>query len=318
MATPPTNSTTTIEPCTHTARQLWQYSGKLALENILVRANGHLLLTSFHTGDLYSLDPSSSSPSISTLVSLPGSTGLAGITALDGTGTLFAVSGGEHISFGFVKETVAVYVVQILPDSNDQAVVLDRIFVNAVLNGMTSLPGSPHVALGVDSKAGTAVRIDTRTRQVDVAIADPALEPGSGFPLGVNGVRARGDGYLYFTNSGKGTFARVAIDAQGNKAGDVEVLASLPTMPPSKANAYDDFIFDGEGNAYVSLHSDSYVKITPDGVQTPFVNSTMHGGKIYEPTSAAISRYGKTLYLCTGGSLAGGKTVGGQVLEVTI
>ncbi|KAI3398215.1 hypothetical protein diail_9692 [Diaporthe ilicicola] len=70
------------------------------------------------------------------------------------------------------------------------------------------------------------IRIDTRTKDVSVAIEDEALHPGNGAALavGIKGLKTRGD-FIYFTNSALGTFSRVPIDELGNKAGNFEVLA---------------------------------------------------------------------------------------------
>ncbi|KAL8742041.1 MAG: hypothetical protein Q9190_005422 [Brigantiaea leucoxantha] len=271
-----------------------------------MRPNGHLLLTTLHSGDLYTLDPKSPQPLI--VASLPGATGLCGIATVDVRANIYAIGGGEHISFGFTPGTVAVWVVQI--GENDMGVVLARIPVNATLNGMDSLPAKPHIVLGVDSKGGRVMRINTQTRHVDVAFDDPSLGPSPTFPLGVNGARIR-DNHLYFTNSGQGTFARMPIDHDGNKVGNVEVVATLPQPPARADNAYDDFIFDHAGNAFVSLHSSSYVKITPKGDQSVFLNETGYSPGLIEPTSAALSLDGKTLYLSTAGTTVGTTVYGG-------
>ena len=318
MASPPAAPASGNPPSREpVVRQLFQFASRTAIENIHVRPNGHLLLSTLNSGDLYTLDPAAAAPTAVVVASLPGSTALTGIATVDAEANLFAVGGGEHISFGFVKGSMAVYVIQIPADSSS-GVILDRIPVDATLNGMTSLSATPYIVLGVDSVDGRVMRINTRTRAVDVPISDPSLGPGdSKFPIGVNGVEIRGD-YLYFTNSAQGTFARIAIDVEGNKAGDVQVLATLPRLPGSMGNAYDDFTFDTHGNAYVAYHSYSFVKITPEGDQTVWVGSTENYTDVLEPMSAALSRDGKVVYLCTGGATVGTTVHGGQVLEVKI
>ncbi|KAH7306099.1 hypothetical protein BKA65DRAFT_578232 [Rhexocercosporidium sp. MPI-PUGE-AT-0058] len=306
-------------------RQIFQFPTTTYIENIHVRPNGHLLFTTLSSGDLYTINPNDSNPIHSVVATLPGSTGLAGIATVDAAAGIFAVSGGEHISMGFAPGSVAVYIICIPADSNT-GVVLDRISVDGTLNGMTSIPGTPDIVLSVDSVGGRVMRINTRTRAVDVAISDPSLGRGdSTFPIGVNGVKVRNE-FLYFTNSALGTFARFPIDAEGNKKGDVEIMATLPDTPPGANIAYDDFDFDRDGNAYVACHSYSFLKITPGGEQSVWL-----GGKrevkvdgwgfyrdVFEPMAAKLGNDGNFMYLSTGGAVIGERVQGGQILEVEL
>ena len=224
-------------------------------------------------------------------------------------------SAAANISFGFTPGTVAIWVVQI--DDSDKGVVKSRIPVDATMSGMAALPTKPHIVLGFDIKGGRVMRIDTQTQHVDVAFEDPSMGPGLSFPVGINGARIR-DNSRYFTNSGKGTFSRMPIDHDGNKTGDVEVIATLPNPPARVDNAYDDFTFDHAGNAYVSLHSSSYVKITPEGKQTIFLDGSECSPGLMEPTSAALSLDGKILYLCTAGKTVGTTVYGGQLFQIEL
>ncbi|KAH6671287.1 hypothetical protein B0J14DRAFT_670318 [Halenospora varia] len=95
-------------------------------------------------------------------------------------------------------------------------------------------------------------RINTVTRKVDVAFADPLLGHGPTFKVGINGPRIF-NGYLYFTNSGQGTVGRVKIADDGSKAGDIEIVARIPGMPPGMGHAYDDFTLDSYRNAVMCL-----------------------------------------------------------------
>ncbi|TVY94167.1 hypothetical protein LAWI1_G001362 [Lachnellula willkommii] len=298
-----------------TPRQIFQFADGTNLENIHVRGDGTLLLSSLTTGDLLTIDPTSPSPSPRVVANLTGSTGVTGIATLDAGGSLFAVSGGIHTSFNFVSGSMAVYVVS-LPAGSTTGIVQDRISVNATLNGMDALEGSTETVLSADSLGGRVLRINTRTRVVDVVLDDPILGPGATFPLGINGLKIH-DGYVYFTNSGQGLFARVKIDGEGNQDGEFEVVARNP-QTPAASNAYDDFAFDALGNAYVSLHSYAFVKITPEGNQTTWVGSVGNYSDVWEPSAAAASSDGKVIYLSTAGVTFDGKVEGGQVLEVVV
>jgi len=298
-------------------KQVFEFSDSTFIENIHVRPNGHLLISTFGTaGELLSLVPTAADPSPRSVANLTGSTGLSGIATIGPS--RYAVSGGIHSSFKFANNSMHVYVLSV-PENSDKGVVLDRISVpdTEMLNGMAALPAMPYVVLSADSISGRIFRINTRTRLVDVAFSDPNLGPGGNIavPLGANGLKIH-NGFLYFTNSGQGTFARVQINNDGSKAGEVQVITKLQGAV-SMSNAYDDFAFDREGNAYVALHSFSVRKISANGVQT---NLAGGGNNTFfkEPTSVALSRDGKSIYVSTGGTTLDGVVFGGQIIQVSL
>jgi hypothetical protein len=214
-----------------------------------------------------------------------------------------------------------VYVVSV-PGDSESGILLDSISVPGAtgLNGMAALPAMPRVVLSADSHGSCIHRINTLTRLVDVAFADPLLSYGPNFKVGINGLKIF-NGYVYFTNSGEGTFAQVNINDDGSKAGDVEIIARLTGEPPGMGHAFDDFTLDSDGNAYVTLHNNEIVKITPDGTQTTFAGG--NDSTVFKnPTSAATSQDGKSIYVATAGATAG-KTPGemvfnGQVIQLSI
>ncbi|CAG8984082.1 hypothetical protein HYALB_00003024 [Hymenoscyphus albidus] len=291
--------------------EIYAFPQATFIENIHVRSNGSLLLSTLNTGKLYSLDPNAAKPAPVVVAILPGSTGLTGIATIEPN--LYAISGGLHSEFIFANDSMAIYVVSLPPTiastnpnaGNDQvAIIVDQIPVNKTLmmNGLTSLPQKPHILLSADSIGGRILRINTQTRAVDVSFSDAALGPGgpTTVPLGANGLHTSSSGdYLYFSNSGQGTFARVKINAEGDKEGPIEIIARL-AGEISLLNAYDDFALDAAGNAYVSVHSTSLQKITPAGVQTTVAT------QLKDPTAAAMSGHGEYVYISTGGGIIDG------------
>lgn len=289
------------------------------IENLHVLPNGELLLSTMdNEGLLYTLDPKDATPEPKQVVaprSFGNTTGLSGIVPLGDD--VYAVSGGLHTSFAFENDSMHVYMVDLR-----KGAVVDSIHVpgTTTMNGMAAVPRKPWKLLSGDSVGGRVLRIDTRTREVDVAIEDAAIGPADknsswGLPpIGINGLRTRGD-YLYYTNSGLGTFGRVRIDEDGNKDGEFEILATTA----SDAGIYDDFTFDSQGNVYVALHSTAVAKISPDGTQTIFAgggNST----QFKEPTSAALAGDGKSIYVSSGGThfRTGNSADGGQVFQLQV
>ncbi|GJN72076.1 hypothetical protein PLIIFM63780_005589 [Purpureocillium lilacinum] len=307
-------------------RQLYQFPNATQfVENIAIRPNGHLLLNTFDDGRMYTLDPrrhhhgGDDNGAARLVVKVPGVTGLTGIAEI--APDVFAVSAGVNnlSDYSFVAGTARIFTV----DFNRRAgaggggpVVRTaaRLPSAQILNGLVALPRHPHVVLSADSKAGRVLRTDTTTGRVDVAFADARLAPGDvppGLPtLGINGIKIHG-GFLYLTTSAQRVFARVRIDEWGRRVGDLEQLAQLPLSPPKVP---DDFSVARDGTAYVATHLDTLVKVAPDGRWTPLV--VAEGDvKLDSPTSTALTRDEKTLYVVTGGG-TGGK--GGQVLAVQL
>jgi len=299
-------------------RLVYQFGERTFIENLAVRRNGHILLSTFRDGSLFDLDPNAANPEANLVAELPGVSSLVGIaeTADD----VFAVGGGTRVpeGFGFIQGSMRVFRVDMNKKdagagASDVVAILADLPDTRGLNGMCALPGRPSVVLGADSKAGRILRIDTATGRVDAPIVDALLRPSTDpaiVPIGVNGIRASGE-YLYFSNSGLGFFGRVRITADGERAGEVERIAGIEN--PAMMHAYDDFAVvasdGGPTTAYVTLHANAVQKIgVDDGSQTSFVG----GGEstlLKNPTSAALSRDRQKLYICT---------AGGQVVEVGI
>ncbi|KAI0876616.1 hypothetical protein GGS24DRAFT_450926 [Hypoxylon argillaceum] len=300
-----------------TGNVVFQFPNRAFIENLHVLHNGHILFSTLTSGNLYILNPKSSNPSPVIVVSLVGSTGLTGIVPL-GQGR-YAISGGIHSSFSFVRGSMRLYVVSMESSDPAGAEVTDIIPVpdTSMMNGMVALPNRPHTVLSADSIDGRIYRVNTETKEVSVAFADPALAPGDspGIPFGANGLKLRG-GYLYFTNSALGTYARVSIDDNGDKTGNVEVLATLGSAA-SPSNAYDDFDFDAQGNVYIAVHSASINRVTPNGEQSLFAGGS-DSTTFKEPTSVAMAEDGKSIYVTTGGTIVGNTTYGGQIINVKL
>ncbi|ESZ96897.1 hypothetical protein SBOR_2691 [Sclerotinia borealis F-4128] len=300
-------------------KTIYQFPQPVFIENIHTRDNGHLLLSTLANGTLVTIDPVAATPSPVPVVTISDSPSyaLTGIATIDRN--LYAVSGGIHLPYAFVNDSMSIYAVSIPENPHDgSAGVIDTIPITnpnrQLLNGMAALPATPWVVLSAESLCGCIYRTNTRTRAFDIAFSDPAFaSTNSELPVGINGIQIRHN-YVYFTNSDQGTFGRVKINRDGSKAGKVEVIAKYQGTLSLTA-AYDDFTFDDEGNAYVASHPNSVVKITPHGVQTTIAgggNSTLLLG----PTALTISRDGKFIYVVTGGT----STVpsGGQIVRISI
>lgn len=295
------------------ARELYRFTNGTFIENVAVRPNGHLLLSTFANASLFTLDPLSPEdplPPPRYVGSVPDITGLTGLAQV--APDVWAVSGGvsDIENYAFVEGTAVVSLFDLqgwAPSEGNEggvpAEIVARVPDAAMLNGMTNLAANPHIVLSAGSKTGSIIRIDTRTGAVDEAFQDDVLAPYSPefkrAPLGVNGVHIAGD-YLYFTNSDKAFFGRVPVDEQGGRAGDIEIIN---TMADDDTHAYDDFSVAAEeaGMVYVGKQKDSVVGISTEHGRAEVLLGPDSPIVVEMPTSTALSLDGKTLYIVTGG-----------------
>ncbi|KAH7320281.1 hypothetical protein B0I35DRAFT_408961 [Stachybotrys elegans] len=319
LGIPPHHQLDPRDKCIGSASLIFNFTDSTFIENLQVLPDGRILFTTLDTGILRVIDPRGRDPSPRPLVSLPSTTGLSGIARL--SEDIYAVTGGVHTLFAFEPGSMRVFIVDVSSGRIRDIIGVPK---TAMMNGLVALPNCRTTLLSADSLTGSILRIDLSTRRVDVAFSDPLLNSTSAeVPLGVNGLRIRGQ-YLYFTNSGAGTFGRVPIDDRGNMAGKVEIVAQLSGRV-SFTNAYDDFDFDRQGNAYLALHSTTVSQVSPSGKQVTFAgcagDDVCDPAFIFrEPTSVALDNDGKSLYVSTGGNTGMGcsQNLGGQLIRVPL
>ncbi|KAH9884619.1 hypothetical protein F4778DRAFT_762888 [Xylariomycetidae sp. FL2044] len=316
-----------------TTRQVYESPDGTFFENIAVRPNGHLLLSSFHEGRMYGLDPNAPGNSSAVVMAqFPNVTALSGIARVGAD--KYAVTGGvlNQTAMTFAPETVRVFTVDFavcdLGGGHGPAPVIETVApISAApggLNGMTALPALPHIVLSADSIQGAVYRTDTNTGQVDVAFQDDLLaatDPSSPIPLGVNGIHISG-GYLYWTNSQAIRFGRVPITQWGDRAGPMEILAELQRN--ATVRSFDDFAITAGHVAYAGLHPQRLQKIEPDGTMTTLVDGNLDDDSatvpqiLRGPTSVALRADGLAVYVTTGGFTTENENLGGQVVEVIL
>ncbi|KAJ7646497.1 hypothetical protein FB45DRAFT_1018813 [Roridomyces roridus] len=124
-------------------------------------------------------------------------------------------------------------------------------------NGLSSVPGFPNLVLAADSVAGAVYEVDMRHGTARIAITDESMSlvPDGPFPaLGINGLRVH-DGWLYYSNSQRGTFMRMPVNV-GNggveQAGSAHIIATVEPWGPSTGHEWDDFTIDGMGRVWVA------------------------------------------------------------------
>ncbi|KAG9232599.1 hypothetical protein BJ875DRAFT_73527 [Amylocarpus encephaloides] len=279
-------------------RKVYTFGINRFTENMAVRCNSRLLLTSMSVPTLFQVNPLLASPDASILYTFPNASGLMGITETT-TDDVFALTTGTwdlantRAEFGSLN----IYTIDLRP-STPTVKHIANILNSTIFNGITSVPGNRKLILAADSALGAVWKVNLSTGAYDIAFSDPLFAPISqnqGQNLGINGLLAKGS-YLYFTNSAQGLYGRVPISSSGAKNGPVQILSN-PTM----GIVFDDFPIDGSGNAWIASHPSQVVKVRNGGAQKVLTNATA----LLNPTSARFGRGSarqlRTLYITNGG-----------------
>ncbi|KAK7028706.1 hypothetical protein R3P38DRAFT_2525474 [Favolaschia claudopus] len=228
------------------------------LECLAIRPNGHLLITSVVSPTLYTLDPRASPPTLNELHTFPNATALNGIVEYANDTFAVVVSLLSVQTISAPLDSVVIWSVDFTPNNSSSEFStrpLARIPSSPFTNGITAVPGHPDLLLAADSRLGVAWEVNVRTGTTRIAVADETMEPGfdAVLQIGLDGIRAHDDGFLYFTNAVKGLFARVSRTHRA----PVEVLGTERAVIGGGENGtdvvYDDFVFDERGRAVVAF-----------------------------------------------------------------
>ncbi|KAJ7282209.1 hypothetical protein C8J57DRAFT_1218442 [Mycena rebaudengoi] len=279
---------------------VYQSPTGVILESIAVRPSSKLLITSIQSPTLFTLDPGVANANLDEVYTFPNSTGLIGIVEYKPDVYAIVASEFNVTAASATPGSVVIWSVD-LTSGFPVAKPAARIPRSMLTNGLSSVPGHPDLVLASESYLGTAYEVNMRTGTVRVKFHGPALAAGAPAPpaLGINGLHVR-DGSLYFTNTERGTFARVPL-----RGGAIEVLGDL--KPFGLSSGYDDFAFDVEGRAWVATHPGALQLFTPlangTWVQETAVGDPAGSTVVNVPTAAAFGRKGsrktKILYVTT-------------------
>jgi hypothetical protein len=300
---------------TRPAHLLYQFPNttRIDIENIAIRRNGRLLLNLISEPSIYWLDPAQHNPSPKHLHTFPYATSLTGIA--ETSPDVFAVAVGNYTYQKLQAHpgSFSIWSIDLNP-ATPVAKMITSIPEAKALNGMTALPGSPDVVLVADSTLGAIFSVNITSGEHLIAIQDSHFGRTSKFPIGINGVHARGE-RLYFTNSAYATFGFVPVTEEGRVAGNVSILANN-----TKGDVYDDFALDRNGTAWITNHPNTLTEVTARGEQLIAAgggNTT----QLVQPTSAALGRGDEecTLYIVTAGTVSkNSDTTCGQVFTINI
>jgi len=303
-------------------RTIYEFPNETWVENIAVRSNGNLLLNLLSTPTLYELNPFNPAPGSAELLhTFPFATGLAGIAEIEPD--VFAILAGNWSleTFSTTPGSWSVWKADFRHGDIPAISKIADVTKASFLNGMTLLaPGSPFLLIA-DSVLGVVWRLNYLTSEYEIILQSPLMQPIDEAPiLGINGIHVFNSS-VYFTNSFKGLFAKVPVTLEGPNAGsatgEYEVVA--------KNGVGDDFIFDKEGNAYITQDpSDALQLVNQEGQVTVLAGNT--NSTLLEGDTA--DAFGRTksdeniLYVVTNGGIAkpvpGTQIVGGKVIAVDV
>ncbi|KAM0743409.1 hypothetical protein ACQRIT_003586 [Beauveria bassiana] len=296
----------------YTTQLLHQFPSHLQwVENMALRPNGNILLTTFDQARIYELDASNNGNPPRLVATLPDADVAIGIA--ETSPDVFAVETGHlnrtswHLDGSGRIDTLdftrldchgrpKVQTVAALPQAK-------------LPNGMAALPMHSHLDLSADSITGTIYRTDTNTGNVDVAIQDPKLAPQVNPDpflklIGVNGLQTH-NGYLYVTSTSAQFLGRYKIDPYGSLLSEIHMGTTWRLRET--------------GSVFGAVPPDSVSKVTipQNGSAYEMAFLVDHDGELQRPTAAILSLDETTLYVSTGGrNEEGGK--GDQMFAVRL
>ncbi|KAM7186293.1 hypothetical protein V8F33_011889 [Rhypophila sp. PSN 637] len=290
-------------------RNIFTFPRNHFIENIAVRSNSQLLVTSMSVPHLFAIDPNAAVPNATIIHTFTNSTGLAGIAEI--TPDVFALVTGTWDLANTRAElgSLAVWKVNFNSLAGPQVSFLTQIANSTIFNGLVRHPTNPRLLLAADSAIGAVWKVDLLTGTYGVAFSSPLLTPTGtameGLHLGINGLTARGN-TLYFTNSAQKFFGKVTINWEGVPTGPIQIISNSTAAPGTPGNVvYDDIALDRKGKvAWIASHPDYAVGVRLNGnnhAQRVIQNSTL----LLNPTAAAFGRGSRkeerTLYITNGG-----------------
>lgn len=307
--------TTATLPLPH--HTITQFPPGTWIENIAVRPNGNLLLTTLTpNASLYEvLSPFSTSPSVALLFTIPTVTSLMGIT--ETVPDTFAVVGGNFSAAGGVPDSYALWTADFSSceeggsKSSPKVSLVTTIPDAVLLNGATTASGNPNAVLVADSQQGKLFRVDIARRKYSLAAALPEMAGGL---VGINGVHMH-KGYLYWTNDEQTTVYRARFTPDGGlvPGAGAERVANVSGL----TGHVDDFMFGpgtGSDTMFVATNQDDVLLAVGTDGKAEVVVGGAGDAAVGGSTSCAFGRTGRdgrVLYVATEGGKVEAVEVGG-------
>ncbi|KAH7024239.1 hypothetical protein EDB80DRAFT_557973 [Ilyonectria destructans] len=284
-----------------------------SLENLFIRDNGDILVTSTKSSTLFQISPSNLYAPVA-IGEVPGYTGLLGIAEME-KGIFYVIAS----NLTETSYSNAVWQVNLRDGAEPRSGSNSTARISHVadfssaqqLNGMTRLSPSDadHILLS-DSANGTITRLNVRTGLAEVILNDPTMQPlSSGLGIGVNGIHTLGS-KLFFTNLDQKVFASIPISPAGLATGPVEILATNITFQ-------DDFSLSPCGTrAWIATNGpmeifevDILSKVKRIRATSPFLGSS-------SSVAASFANSSQQLYVT--GTLSIGNSSQGSVARIDL
>ncbi|KAK3392822.1 hypothetical protein B0H63DRAFT_456664 [Podospora didyma] len=297
-----------VAPTQPSIRNVYTFPKNTFIENIAVRSNSKLLITSMSVPDLFLIDPTVANATAPIVHTFANATGISGIAEI--SPDVFALVTGvwDLINTRAQLGSLAVWTVDFNRRTTPLVRFVTQIQNSTIFNGIVRHPTNPRILLAADSALGAVWRVDLVSGAYGVAFVSPLLAPTETAHLGINGLKAAGS-HLYFTNSAQKYFGKVGIDANGNQVGAIEVISNATAAGADVV--YDDIALNlnkkrknGQAapEAWIASHPDYAIGVSlVDGSQRVIADAV----KLLNPTSAAFGRGSfkeeKTLYVTNGG-----------------
>jgi len=169
-----------------------------------------------------------------------------------------------------------------------------------------------------DAQLGLIFKMNVHTGKYSVAVNETLTQKCHPHDLeSVNGLKYFNN-YLYWTNSGCGWYAKIAINAAGEAVGKASIISN-PHV------SLDDFAIGADGTAWLAASFvNQIVTINAEGKYTS-VAGNLNSTEVAQPTALIFGRTEQdkemgTLYVTTAGAIGdpinGTTIVGAQLLAI--
>jgi hypothetical protein len=282
------------------------------LECLTSRSNGDLLVTSYDTGEIWTVDPATEQATL--VYSFPAGANVNSSLGIDEYEDDVFVFNAGLVTPGDrypIHGTWSVWSIDLRnwtassPYGNDTSAQQQQPSVSRIakvpealmLNGLTVLNpatttgprakgnASNPTLLLADSTAGILYSVnatrDNANQTAQVVYSKPNLlapGPTTSFPTGLNGLQvppARNPKHVYFTTGFRGTFYRLAL----NQTSPAVASGAEPELLAQEYANLDDFALMADGTAYLATATDKkIVKIGPNGEESVVIEGDIVSG----------------------------------------
>ncbi|CAM6083697.1 unnamed protein product [Calypogeia fissa] len=219
-----------------TVRTVHEFPKGTFVENLAVRSNGQMVVTTLTSPHLFLFNSVQFGPpalihNFTSALALSGIAEYAPDTFAVLTGN-FSLASGDVGPGSWAVWSVDLRGVKSQPDKTlyppPKICKIADIPEGRFLNGMSLLSPKDGTLLIGDATAGNIIRLDAKTGNYKVvidnfftaAVPQPLPYP----PAGVNGLHVR-DGFVFLTNTGRSIFGKIPINGDGTPAGNGSVIA---------------------------------------------------------------------------------------------